>query len=424
MVRRITPCRKKTYVQEPNKRPRISGAKENKNGNWKSEISLGTWNVGTLYSTGAAHTVTQEIGRYKLKIVAIQEIRWQGGGSLDINNYTIFYWDCDDRRQFSTGFVVHKSIVPNVMEFKTFNPRISLLTIKTYWCNLTIISVHAPTEEKTQEEKDDFYDELTNVVDGIPNNRIVVILGDLNAKVGKELIFKPTISHRSLHEVTNNNGLNLIDFATSKGLVIKSTMFSNKKIHKGTLKSPDGNHTNQIDHVLVNDRFKNSITDVKTMRGADCDSDHYLVKVNIKARLKCNNKSFYGKSLAQYKTVSVNMLHNHHRTYHSFFDVHTEIRIFRPGCIDGVLLKERLSNFTFCSGSKETAKHACNTAASSKRIYVVVGLTNVFERRGAEKERSAVHDETGVVNMILIDFITSGNKHCKYTTLVSKNQLR
>lgn len=51
------------------------------------------------------------------------------------------------------------------MEFKTFNPRISLLTVEAYWFNLTIINVHAPTEEKTQEEKDDFYDELTNIVD-------------------------------------------------------------------------------------------------------------------------------------------------------------------------------------------------------------------------------------------------------------------
>jgi len=50
------------------------------------------------------------------------------------------------------------------MEFKTFNPRISLLTVEAYWFNLTIINVHAPTEEKTQ-EKDDFYDELTNIVD-------------------------------------------------------------------------------------------------------------------------------------------------------------------------------------------------------------------------------------------------------------------
>jgi len=40
-----------------------------------------------------------------------------------------------------------------------------------------------------------------------------------------------------------------------------------------------------MDHVLINDRFKNSITDVKTMRGADCDSGHYLVKVKVKERL-------------------------------------------------------------------------------------------------------------------------------------------
>jgi len=93
-----------------------------------------------------------------MKVVAIQEIRWQGTGSLDMNNHTIFYGEFDDLQQFGTGFIVHKSIVPNIMEFKTFKPRISLLTIKAYWSNLTIISVHASTEEKTQEEKDDFYD--------------------------------------------------------------------------------------------------------------------------------------------------------------------------------------------------------------------------------------------------------------------------
>lgn len=61
-----------------------------------------------------------------------------------------------------------------------------------------------------------------------------------------------------------------MDFSTSRGLVIKSKMFPNEKIHKGTLKSPNGNHINQINHGLINDRFKNCITDVKTMRRADC----------------------------------------------------------------------------------------------------------------------------------------------------------
>lgn len=119
--------------------------------------------------------------------------------------------------------------------------------------------------EKTQEEKDNFYGELGNVVDRIPNTKVLVILGNLNAKIGKELIFLPTIGYHCLQEITNNNGLNLIDIATNSGLVIESTMFSHKKIRKGTWKSLDGNYLNQIDNVIINNRFKNCLTANKTM---------------------------------------------------------------------------------------------------------------------------------------------------------------
>lgn len=54
----------------------------------------------------------------------------------------------------------------------------------------------------------------------------------------------------------NDNGSKLIDFAIGKGLVIKSTMFSKKDIYKYTWVSPDGRYKNQIDHILVNSKFK------------------------------------------------------------------------------------------------------------------------------------------------------------------------
>lgn len=45
-------------------------------------------------------------------------------------------------------------------------------------------------------------------------------------------------------------------------------------------------YTNQIDHILVNTRFKNCLRDVITVRGTDCDSDHYLLAGKLKVKLK------------------------------------------------------------------------------------------------------------------------------------------
>ena len=48
---------------------------------------------------------------------------------------------------------------------------------------------------------------------------------------------------------------------------------------------PDGITKNQIDHVLVDKRRQSSIIDVRSLRGADCDTDYYPVVVTIRERL-------------------------------------------------------------------------------------------------------------------------------------------
>jgi len=77
----------------------------------------------------------------------------------------------------------------------------------------------------------------------------------------------------------------LVNFATSKNLVVKSTMFPHRNIHKHTWTSPDGKTHNQIDHVLIDKRRHSSVLDMRSFRGADCDTDHYLVIEKVKERL-------------------------------------------------------------------------------------------------------------------------------------------
>ena len=67
--------------------------------------------------------------------------------------------------------------------------------------------------------------------------------------------------------------------------VVKSTMFPHRNIHKYTWTYPDGQTHNQIDHILIDRRWHSSILDIRSFRGPDCDSDHYLVVAKVRERL-------------------------------------------------------------------------------------------------------------------------------------------
>jgi hypothetical protein len=151
--------------------------------------------------------------------------------------------------------------------------------------------VHAPCRDKSGDVKDSFYEELARVFDQFPRYDMKILLGDFNAKVDREDIFKPTIGNQSTHEITNDNGVSVVNFATYKNLVVKSTMFPHRSIHKYTWTSPDGQMHNQINHVLIDSRLYSSILHVRSFRGTDCDTDHYLVVARIRERLAVGKRS-------------------------------------------------------------------------------------------------------------------------------------
>jgi hypothetical protein len=82
--------------------------------------------------------------------------------------------------------------------------------------------VHAPCEDKGDDIKDSFYEELGHIFDQFHRYDTKTLFGDFNAKVGRENIFKPTIGNESLHEISNDNGVAVVNFATSKNFIVKS----------------------------------------------------------------------------------------------------------------------------------------------------------------------------------------------------------
>jgi exonuclease III len=129
----------------------------------------------------------------------------------------------------------------------------SYITLKGR-CGIIVLNVHAPTEEEDDVIKGNFYEELREVFDQFPGYHMKILMGDFNAKVRREDIFKPVIGSESLHEASNDNRVRVVNFATSKNLIVKSTTFSHRDIHKHTWTSPHVVTHNQIDCVFIDKR--------------------------------------------------------------------------------------------------------------------------------------------------------------------------
>ena len=117
------------------------------------------------------------------------------------------------------------------------------------------INENAPSEEKSDDSKDDFNDELERVFHHFPKCHIKILLGNFNAKLAREDIFKPTIGNDSLHQDSNDNGVRIVNFATSNNLVVKNAMFLHRNGGKYPWTSTDGKTHTQIDHILIDRRW-------------------------------------------------------------------------------------------------------------------------------------------------------------------------
>jgi hypothetical protein len=77
----------------------------------------------------------------------------------------------------------------------------SYIILRGRWCHVIVLNVHAPTEDKTDDVKGSFYEDLEHVFNKFPKYLMKILLGDFNAKVGREEIFKPTFQNESLYEI-------------------------------------------------------------------------------------------------------------------------------------------------------------------------------------------------------------------------------
>ena len=95
------------------------------------------------------------------------------------------------------------------------------------------MQVYAPTNDAEFEAKDDFYDQLQSVLEGVPKHDLLIVMGDWNTKVGQaEEGEETTISKYPLRGgIRNDNGERFVNFCAMNDLLRTSTVFPHKDIH-------------------------------------------------------------------------------------------------------------------------------------------------------------------------------------------------
>ena len=278
-------------------RPHLPSTVKNKLGRKTRQLTVAQWNVRTLLDREGANRperctalVAMELAKYSIDIAALCETRFSESGSLHDLDYS-FFWSGKpegERREAGVGFAIKKDIVSTLTEMPIpISDRIMTMRLPLSKDNFaTIVSVYAPTMTNPDENKEALYNQLANTLRQIPQNDKMLLMGDFNARIGRDNDKWPLVMGKHGIGRCNSNGELLLALCSEFELIVTNTMFKQKDERKTTWMHPRSRHWHMIDFIITRCRDKMDIHCTRVMRGANCWTDHQMLRSKVAFSLR------------------------------------------------------------------------------------------------------------------------------------------
>ena len=169
------------YATDTSDRPKYLRARNN------ITRSIGTSNVRSLRAAGKVEELTHEMKRYQWNILGLCEVRWKNFGETSTpEGHKLFFSGREDRHEHGVGFHSSKDTVNAIMGCRPISGRLIAIRLRALPFNITISQAYASATYYDDDDIEDFYDQLQEVIDQTPKKDIFVVQGDWNAKIGED----------------------------------------------------------------------------------------------------------------------------------------------------------------------------------------------------------------------------------------------
>jgi len=116
--------------------------------------------LGACIYVGSLPAAARELERHKSDLVGAQ-VRWDRVDTVSAGDYNFFYGE--ENENLRTGFCVHYRMLSAVKRVEFVSGRVSYIVLRGRWCNIIALNVHAPSDEKSDDSKDSFHEELEQI---------------------------------------------------------------------------------------------------------------------------------------------------------------------------------------------------------------------------------------------------------------------